>query len=248
VRALAALLTHDDPSQLLFQVQEIAGDRCYERHGVTVREGDVVLDVGANVGVAAVYFATHCGAGRVHCFEPVAPVFALLERNAGALDACVLHPYGLGAAAARAPVTYYAGAAAMSGLHADPARDRALVRTALANLGIDGAAAVAQLDGRYEPEHLECEVRTLSQALRDEGVDRVDLLKIDVERAEADVLAGVAAEDWPRIGQVVVEVHDEAGRLRAIAAQLEAHGFTVAAEQEAAMRGTGVHLLYATRP
>ena len=247
MRALVELLAHDDPSQLIFQVQEIAGDRCYERHGVTVQPGDVVFDVGANVGVAAVYFATQRDAGRVHCFEPVAPVFALLERNAGAIEACVLHPYGLGAAPARVPVTYYAGAAAMSGLHADPVRDRALVRTALGNLGIEGAAAEAQLADRYEPELLDCEVRTLSQVLRDEEVEHVDLLKIDVERAEADVLAGVAPADWPRIAQVVVEVHDVDDRLREVAALLAAQGFAVAAEQEPAMRGTDVHLLYARR-
>ncbi len=90
-------LTHDDPSQLLFQIGEIAGERCYERHGVEVRPGATVLDVGANVGVAAAHFALNCGAGRVHCFEPVGPVVELLERNVAPLAACVVHPYGLAA-------------------------------------------------------------------------------------------------------------------------------------------------------
>ena len=34
----------------------------------------------------------------------------------------------------------------------------------------------------------------------------VDLLKVDVERAELSVLQGVKDEDWPRIKQVAVEV------------------------------------------
>ena len=51
------LLDHPDPSQLLFQLKEIFDDRCYLHHGVALEPGAVVLDVGANVGVAAVFFA-----------------------------------------------------------------------------------------------------------------------------------------------------------------------------------------------
>src|SRR5579875_1078527 len=94
VETLMRVLRHPDPSQLLFQVSEIAGDETYLRHGVSVDEGDVVLDVGANVGVAAAYFALVRRAGGVHCFEPVAPVFAILRENLRDLPACVLHPVG----------------------------------------------------------------------------------------------------------------------------------------------------------
>jgi 31-O-methyltransferase len=247
IEALGARLHHYDTSQLLFQLAEIAGDRCYLRHGVAVGPGDVVLDVGANVGVAAAFFAAECGAARVHSFEPVAPVFALLRENVGDLPACVAHPYGLSRAAGEAPITFYRGAAAMSGLYADPARDRELVRTALGNLGVSGAAAEAELEHRYEPETLTCELRTLSAVLAEYALERVDLLKIDVERAELDVLAGLAEPDWPRIRQVVVEVHDEDGRLGALAGDLRGRGFTVTAEQEPAMRDTGVRILYAVR-
>ncbi|HEY6396256.1 MAG TPA: FkbM family methyltransferase, partial [Solirubrobacteraceae bacterium] len=131
VETLARILRHADPSQLIFQIAEIGAQEAYLQHGVTVTKGDVVLDVGANVGVAAAFFATICGARTVHCFEPVAPVFELLRQNVGHLPACVLHPEGLSSRAARVPITYYPGAAAMSGLYADPERDRELVRTVL---------------------------------------------------------------------------------------------------------------------
>jgi acyl carrier protein len=42
---------------------------------------------------------------------------------------------------------------------------------------------------------------------------RIDLLKIDVEKAEADVLAGIDPATWEKIDQVVLEVHDLPGRL-----------------------------------
>jgi FkbM family methyltransferase len=247
IEALRGRLRHYDPSQLAFQLAEIAGERTYLQHGIEVREGDVVLDVGANVGVAAAFFAAECGAALVHSFEPVAPIFALLRENVAGLPACVPHPYGLAAADGTARITFYRGAAAMSGLYADPDRDRALVRAALANFGLHGADADAELAGRYEPEVLECELRTLSGFLREEGLDRVDLLKVDVERAELDVLAGIADEHWPAIRQVALEAHDEDGRAARIATALTERGFAVAIDQDAAMRGTAVRMLYARR-
>lgn len=244
---LAALLEHDDPDQLLFQVIEIAGEQSYLRHGVDVGPGDVVIDVGANVGVAAVYFAVQRRVERVYSFEPVAPIFAMLERNVRGLPACRPDPRGMSSSPGRLPITYYPGAAAMSGLYADRERDRALVRTALLNAGFSEEDAEENLSGFDEVQSLTAELTTLSHFLGEQGVGQVDLLKIDVERAELDVLAGLEDRDWPRIRQVVLEVHDEDGRCAAVANMLEERGFSVATQQEEAMHGTTVKMVYATR-
>lgn len=244
---LARRLHHPDISQLFFQVAEIAGEQTYVRHGVRVGPGDTVLDVGANVGVAAVFFAELCGASVVHSFEPVAPVCELLRANVAGLDGCFVHEQGLSDVARRARITYYPGACAMSGLYADPVRDREVVRTVLLRNGLSSEQAEESLAGRYEPQILTCELTTLSAFLAHEGVETVDLLKIDVERAELDVLAGVAERDWERIGQVVVEVHDEDGRAAAIGADLGRRGFRVTLDQEPALRGTTTRMLYAVR-
>jgi hypothetical protein len=45
---------------------------------------------------------------------------------------------------------------------------------------------------------------------------RVDLLKIDVERAELEVLNGIEQSDWSKIKQVVMEVHDTDKRLEKV--------------------------------
>ncbi len=247
IAALAKVVSHRDPSQLWFQLAEIAGEQTYLRHGVRVGAGDVVLDVGANVGVAAAFFVTQCGAGQVHSFEPVTPVFEMLRETVKNLPGCVIHPLGMGARPGTVPITYYPGAAAMSGLYADPHRDSLLVRRALMNTGLTVEEAEQRLEGQWEAETLTCELTTVSDFLSEEGIEKVDLLKIDVERAELDVLAGVRLEDWPKIRQVAIEVHDEQGRCAHIARLLEEHGFRVAIEQDAAMAGTSVRVLYAAR-
>jgi FkbM family methyltransferase len=248
IDAVTSRLHHYDRSQLSFQLVEIVGELSYLRHGIEVREGAVVLDVGANVGVATLLFALHCGAGAVHCFEPVAPIAALLRENVRGLPACKVHEYGLSRAPGRATITYYPQSAAMSGLYADPCRDRAMAERVLINFGATLEQAKGRIADRYEAQTLSCELRTLSEVLREEGLERIDLLKIDVEGAELDVLDGIEPPDWPKIAQIVLEVHDEGARGETTRRRLEQHGFEVEDEQDPAMRGTPIRLLYATRP
>ena len=54
----------------------------YERKGCYIKEGDVVLDLGANIGVFA-HRAEIRGASKVICFEPVTPTFNCLIKNKG---------------------------------------------------------------------------------------------------------------------------------------------------------------------
>ena len=53
-----------------------------------------------------------------------------------------------------------------------------------------------------------CQFKTISDVIRENHLERIDLLKIDVEKSEEDVLAGIHEDDWTKIKQLVVEVHD----------------------------------------
>jgi FkbM family methyltransferase len=54
----------------------------YERYGCFIKEGDVVLDIGANIGIFS-HRAEHRGASKVISFEPVTPTFNCLIKNTG---------------------------------------------------------------------------------------------------------------------------------------------------------------------
>ena len=54
----------------------------YERYGCFIKEGDVVLDIGGNIGVFA-HRAETRGASKVISFEPMTPTFNCLIKNAG---------------------------------------------------------------------------------------------------------------------------------------------------------------------
>ncbi len=49
----------------------------------------------------------------------------------------------------------------------------------------------------------ECRMCTVSDLIRSHALDRINLLKIDVEGAELDVLRGIAPEHWAQIHQVL---------------------------------------------
>ena len=85
--------------------------------------------------------------------------------------------------------------------------------------------------------------------LHAQGLERVDLLKIDVERAELDVLRGVRREDWPRIRQVVLEVHDVHGQLARVQRLLQVTaGFRhCVTEQDAQLAGSTLYNVYCWR-
>jgi 31-O-methyltransferase len=105
------------------------------------------------------------------------------------------------------------------------------------------------LANRLRTKHLECELTTISTALREYGIDAVDLAKIDVEGAEWEVLQGIDESDWPRIRQLALEVHDVDGRVSRMRELLETKGYRVVVEQAdwATHRLMGLHMLYASR-
>ena len=78
---------------------------------------------------------------------------------------------------------------------------------------------------------------------------KVDLLKVDVERAELAVLRGISDSDWPKIRQIVIEVHDIDGRLAEVKRLLTVDaGFQVTAvEQDRNLKGSTLYNIYATR-
>jgi len=68
-------------------------------------------------------------------------------------------------------------------------------------------------------------------------VDYIDLLKLDVQRAELDVLRGIDPPDWEKIGQVLMFIirHSSAAltqaRVEEVSVVLKTHGFEVSARQ-----------------
>jgi len=72
---------------------------------------------------------------------------------------------------------------------------------------------------------------TLTQFMADQGIDQVDLLKVDIEGAEIDLFQTLPDATLGKIKQIAVEFHDfldyfeDDGAIAAIKARLESLGF-----------------------
>ena len=70
------------PPDVQFLYHEIFEEECYLQHGVRLDPDDVVIDVGGNIGMFAMFAARRCYRGRVITFEPIPPTYEALRRNA----------------------------------------------------------------------------------------------------------------------------------------------------------------------
>jgi FkbM family methyltransferase len=151
----------------------------------------LVVDAGANVGLTALYFAWRFPAARVLALEPDPENFAQLCRNVAGEDRIEPVRAALWGREGRVRLT-------------DPGQGAWALRTE----EIRGYGR-----GRREGAGGECRDRgpvpavTLEALLASHGLDRVDVLKLDIEGAEREVLAGASA--WmDRVRAVVVELHE----------------------------------------
>jgi amino acid adenylation domain-containing protein/FkbM family methyltransferase len=235
-------------SETEFVYQEVFTDRSYLRGGVDLRPGDVVLDVGANIGLFTLFVGMTSPGAKVYSFEPTPETFQLLSMNAALHDWDISpRQVALGSEEGTARFTYYPHLSILSGRYADVDEEQ---RTVLAYERVRGHAGPEIEDlvrSRLESQTFETPVKTISQVIAEERLERIDLLKIDAEKSEMDVLAGIAPDDWPKIQQLVAEVHEIGPRLTQICELLHRNGFEVAVEQEATLSGSGISNVFARR-
>lgn len=150
----------------LEQYHEFSEDELYTLRAFAP-PGSVVLDVGANIGTIAVPLAMHLGtAGAVIAFEPQRLLFQLLCANAALNSVVNIYPV-------RAAVGDAEGTLALAGF--DPTTTSAPGCISITETSTAGAEMVAMMtiDG-----------------LDETNLNRVSLIKIDVEGSEALVLNG----------------------------------------------------------
>ena len=246
-----------------FLYEEIFERRQYLRYGIEMKEDGCVFDVGANIGLFMLFVGEQCPGARIYAFEPIEDIYQCLKQNAARYDGRVkVFHHGLSDREKETRFTYYPRYSMMSRqeTHSSETEDKELVKRYLENESQRGVAGSEELlahadellKGRFEGEARVCRVRRLSDVMREQGVERIDLLKINVERAEEEVLGGIEEEDWDKIDQIVMEAHDEdvsgrCGRVGEIVEELERRGYVVGKEEDEHLRGTGLYNIYARR-
>jgi amino acid adenylation domain-containing protein/FkbM family methyltransferase len=238
-----------------FMHQEIFRDEVYLGDGIELPDGACVVDVGANMGLFTLRVALTVPGARIHAFEPMPQVYDVLRRNIDlyGIDA-EPHACALGTVVdEEARFTFYPHVSLISGRYADADADAATLHDFVrGELGHDDTTTETTLSelvaDRLTAQQVTVPVTTLSQVVDAHGIDRISLLKIDVEKAEMDVLAGIADRHWAIIDRIVMEVHDLDGRLESVRTLLTAQGFAVTAHRDGHAGLGELHTVHAVRP
>lgn len=53
----------------------------YKQKGFEIKKDDIIIDIGAHIGLFALYVSQFCSKGKIFCFEPVSENFQLLLEN-----------------------------------------------------------------------------------------------------------------------------------------------------------------------
>lgn len=140
----------------------------FERLLALVKPTDRAIDVGANIGMLALPLARKVGASRVVAFEPDPANRSRLVRHLAlnGLDQVRVEHHGLG----------------------NEARTHRLYQVVGSNAGMNRIVLDEQGSDRFP--FTEIQVARLDDLWPGLGLDRVDLLKIDVEGFEHEVLKG----------------------------------------------------------
>lgn len=131
-----------------------------------IREGDLVLDIGAHVGWYSIQMAKRFQNIVIHAFEPIPQTFVVLQQNIqlNNLKNIIPHNIALGKSEGSEDFFYFTGGSAV--------------------------ASRKNLLDHEKTSRIECKTSTLDLVVSELKLERVDFIKCDVEGSELDVIQG----------------------------------------------------------
>jgi len=163
-------------------------------HHLKINKGDVVVDIGAHIGTFSI-MAGHKTEelGKVYAYEPVPNTFDILKRNIyiNSLQN-IVHSYKFGISDKKGKKEFYI-------FKKD---DKPLFHSSSfyqEQSGVIGATV---------SEKIEVECITLEDIFESNGLDRIDMLKMDCEGEEYNLLFNTTNEYLKRIDRMCIEYHD----------------------------------------
>lgn len=182
----------------------------YRRPGFELRSADTVIDIGANIGMFALWSEPQIPQGRLICIEPNPHALECLKMNISQNDLrnVVIVPTAAGSKIGTLELVCHPGWEAFAHSAAVDApwfytksKMGRLTRWLLQRLlqHAPQAAAVKPILVRQMP---------LAHIMDEHEAGTVNFLKIDCEGSEFEILRSLDAAHWARIERVVIEYHD----------------------------------------
>lgn len=144
----------------------------------------VILDIGANVGISSVYFANRFPQADIYAIEPMPENFEVLKRNA---EGRRVTPINVG-------------------LDSQDGQRELILSPDASNFG---GLSFYQRGAAPDAKRVMIATRSPASLLRELGVGRVDMIKIDTEGAEYSILTAFDPELLKEVTWITGELHGE---------------------------------------
>ncbi len=168
-----------------FIINEIWLHKTYTPYGFEIKENDIVIDVGAHIGIFTI-FAAHCAKnGKIYAFEPVKENFQLMKKNLSLNRKKNVFAFNRAVSNSEGNVNLYVS----------KERNR-------------GQNSFIKLADNYETRIVDkMNFKKIIKTL-----PRVDFLKMDCEGAEYDILFSLSKNEMKKIKKISMEYHNYALR------------------------------------
>jgi FkbM family methyltransferase len=154
--------------ELVWAIPDIILDDQYDVKGL-VKDGSIVIDAGANLGMFSIAVARYSPHSAVYGFEPVPDTFRSLVKNVAPYPNVKVFNKGLGEATTKREM---------------------LVSSIVSSSNMFQGSAAIDLPLPGEVTRMDLAITTIDDVVASERLPRVDFIKMDTEGYEAKILTG----------------------------------------------------------
>lgn len=185
---------------------EVCSQMRYTPRGFEISEKDLVVDIGAHIGVFSIFASNLAKKGRVYAFEPIPENFEMLERNIEMN--CIKNIVPI-----KKAISVRKGQKEMLLSESNPAEHSFYF-------------------GRNKAKKVKVRTLSLNDVVEENDISQIDFLKVDCEGAEYEILFGCPDDVLEIIKKISLEYHnlDSSRNVFSLGRFLEEKGFKVRIE------------------
>ena len=150
----------------------------YNKHGFTIKPNDIIIDIGAHIGIFSLYASQFCTNGKILSYEPSTENFELLQYNIFQNQIKNIFPNNFAISGSNDTVTLY--------INPD-----------------NTAHSICDSTSKS----IQVQSRTLQNIFDSNKLDICDYLKLDCEGAEYEIIDSLPNEYFKKIKQIYIEYH-----------------------------------------
>ena len=166
-----------------------------------IGENDIIVDIGAHIGAFSVVAGKKASKGKVFSYEPEPSNFQQLKKNVELNNLQNVSIFNMGVLGSKGTKEFYS-----SNQHT-------------------GGSSVLKVPGKK----ISASFTTIEDIFQENGLEKIDYLKMDVEGAEYDILMKTPSACLAKIAYLALETHNWMTELKSrdMKAFLEKEGFAV---------------------